>query len=388
MDDVVYLDYNGSAPLDPRVSAVIGEVAESFGNAAAVHIHGRMQALRLDDAREHVAELTGFRPGDVIFTAGATEANNLALKGLTGSLESDRKRILISAVEHASVTETAKWLHATGQASVEAIPVGPGGSINLDALDELLTEPVGLVSVMAANSETGVLNPIETISERVHASGAVLHCDATQLLGRLPTVTGPDLLSMSSHKICGPGGVGALVATRNIRNRINPVIHGGGHEEGLRSGSPNVVGVVGFGEAARLATTDGVEDMARVKPWRDQLAERLTSQLPDSYQIGDTSYRLPNTLSIRFPDTDAQAIMINAPDVSMSTGSACSAGAIEPSAVLTAMGVGRDEAFEVLRLSLGRFTTAEDINTAAESIVRAVQYVRSVTQQERTDATI
>lgn len=389
MDDVVYLDYNGSAPLDPRVGEVINEAHQSFGNAAASHLYGRRQALLIDDAREQVAALVGFRSTDVIFTAGATEANNLALQGLTSSSTSSSPiRVLISAVEHASVTKTAEWLASAGRIQLDVIPVSSAGYIDVDALALLLEEPTDLVSVMAANSETGILNPIEAIAEKTHSAGAVFHCDATQLVGRLPVPSGPDMMSLSSHKICGPTGVGALVATRKVRNNLSPVIHGGGHEDSLRSGSPNVAGIAGFGRAAELAHSHAENDMEKITSLRDRLAGLLMSELSDIRQVGDITHRLPNTLSMHFASTDAEAIMANCPDISMSAGSACSAGAIEPSAVLTAMGFDRDAAFEVLRLSLGRFTSKNEIEQAANSIVTAVRYVRSLTGGEIPHATI
>ena len=378
INDVAYLDYNGSSPIDPRVINVVRESTATFGNAAAAHLHGRMQAELLEGAREHVAHLAGFRPNDVIFTAGATEANNLALKGLLEALTPERNKILISAVEHASITETAKWIASKGLATIEVIPAEAGGYISLLALSEMLDHNVGVVSVMAANSETGVLNPVTEISDLVKERGAIFHCDATQYCGRLPVLAGPDLLSLSSHKICGPGGVGALIANRSVRKKMSPLLHGGGHEQGLRSGSSNVIGAIGFGEAARIAEAEGLDDMGRVEPLRDGLAKKLLNAIPNSTQIGDVTKRLPNTLSIRFKDTDAQATMHNSQNVSMSLGSACSSGAIEPSSVLTAMGLDNDAAFEVLRLSLGRFTTEADIDIAVSSIVSSVKYVRSV----------
>ena len=227
---------------------------EGIGNASSVHRFGRRQNAAVDDAREQVAALVGGRPSNVLFTAGATEANNLALQGAVQGARVGRSRILISAVEHASVRETARWLDEQGLAKLDIIPVTNGGFVDLDALDAIIDSDVVLVSVMAANSETGVLNPIADISERACAIGALFHCDATQMVGRLPfniEQVGADLVSLSSHKICGPGGVGALIGTRYSLRRLRPIIRGGGHERGLRSGSMNVAGIVGFGEAAR-----------------------------------------------------------------------------------------------------------------------------------------
>ena len=236
----VYLDYNGSAPLDPRVAEVMVPIlSEGIGNASSTHRFGRRQAAAVDEAREHVAAMVGGRSSNVVFTAGATEANNLALRGAVEGAPADRTRILVSAVEHASVRRTAQRLDERGLAKLEIIPVTKGGFIDLQALETLVGPDVLLVSAMAANSETGVLNPIAEISERAHGVGALFHCDATQSVGRLPfdlEQAGADLVSASSHKICGPTGVGALVGTRHGLRRLQPLIHGGGHERGIAVG--------------------------------------------------------------------------------------------------------------------------------------------------------
>ena len=242
-----------------------------------------------------------------------------------------------------------------------------GGFVEPDAVEDMVSDDVVLVSVMAANSETGVLNPVGEIAERVRAAGALFHCDATQMAGRLPfdmEELGADLVSVSGHKICGPGGVGALVGTRHALQRLAPVIHGGGHERGLRSGSLNVGGIVGLGTAARIAADERESESARVKVLRDRLVAELGAKLAGMHQNGDRSRRLPNTASIRFEGADAEAVMSNMDPVAVSTGSACSAGSIEPSEVLTAMGLSRDAAFESVRFSLGRFTVEADIDAA------------------------
>ena len=381
----VYLDYNGSSPLDPRVSkAMWPALAEWYGNASSTHRFGRRQAAAVEDARAHVASLVGGRSAHVVFTAGATEANNLALSGIVASRLADRGRILVSSVEHASVRETARWLSDQSLAEVDAIPVTCGGAIDLDALDDLLGDDVLLVSVMAANSETGVLNPVVEIAERVHATGALFHCDATQYAGRLPfdlPDIGADLVSLSSHKICGPGGVGALVAAKSS-GRLRPIIHGGGHERGLRSGSLNVAGIVGLGAAAAIAVEERTQEAARLGPLRDRFVAELKGRLTGVAENGDIDCRLPNTANIRFAGADAEAVVANMDPVAVSTGSACSAGAIEPSAVLLAMGLSREAAFESVRFSLGRFTTAEEIEIAAQKTVAAVEYVRAMSEGE------
>ncbi len=378
----VYLDYNASSPLDPRVAeAMVPVLTERFGNASSVHRFGRAQAALVDDARSELAELVGCGLGGVVFTAGATEANNLVLKGVLESARPTRNRILVSAVEHASVRATAAWISAQSLAKVETIPVTRGGFVDPEAVEDMLADDVLLVSVMAANSETGVLNDVGQIAALATGAGALVHCDATQIVGRLPfdmSELGVDLASLSGHKICGPGGVGALVMNASAGRALSPVVHGGGHERGLRSGSVNVAGVVGLGKAAILAAADRATDMARVGALRDELLAGLRARIPGIAENGDPARRLPNTLNLRFRGADAEAVMVSVDPVAISTGSACSAGTIEPSPVLSAMGIERDAAFESLRFSLGRFTTAADIAKAIDRMVSAVEYVRSM----------
>ena len=379
----VYLDYNGSAPLDPRVAeAMIPVLTGGIGNASASHRFGRYQTAAVEQGREQVAALVCGRRADVVFTAGATEANNLALRGAVEAAIGDRHRILISAVEHASVHQAARSLSDQGLAKLDVIPVTSGGFVDPDELETLIDDDVLLVSVMAANSETGVLNAVDEIAERVHDAGALFHCDATQMVGRLPfdlQRVGADLVSISGHKFCGPGGVGALIGTRQSLRMIQPIIHGGGQERGMRSGSMNVAGIVGLGEAARIAADERATEATRVARLRDRLVAEIKENIPDVQENGDTTRRLPNTTSIRFVGVDAEAVVTQMDPVAVSTGSACSSGSIQPSAVLLAMGLAREAAFETVRFSLGRFTTEGDIDTAVTATVTAVQYVRSMT---------
>ncbi len=378
----VYLDYNGSGPLDPRVLEEMSSIlAKGIGNASSVHGFGRRQAAAVSQAREQVAGLVGGRPGRVVFTAGATEANNLALRGIVEGDRASRSRVLVSAVEHESVLAPARWMAAQGLAKVEVIPVTSGGLVDPDVVAAMVCPDVLLVSVMAANSETGVLNPVAEISERVHAAGALFHCDITQMVGRLDfdmETMGADLVSLSGHKICGPGGVGALVGTRSGLARLRPLIHGGGHERGLRSGSLNVAGAVGFGAAALIASEECEEEGRRVATLRDRLVRELKGSIPDVYENGNLSRRLPNTTNLRFAGVDADAVLVNMDPVAVSAGSACSSGSIEPSQVLLAMGLSREAAFESIRFSLGRFTTSKDIDIAVEKSVTAVSYIRAM----------
>ena len=378
----VYLDYNGSAPLDPRVAeAMLRQMTGAVGNASSSHRFGLRRAAAVDNARERVAALVGTGPSGVVFCSGATEANNLALLGLVEGAPVERNLIVVSAVEHASVLNPARWLLEQGRAKLDVVGVTPGGFVDLDELDSLLGPDVLAVSVMAANSETGVLNPVGQAAERAHAAGAVFHCDATQMVGRLPfdmTAVGADLVSLSGHKICGPTGVGALAGTRSALGRLRPVTHGGGHERGLRSGSLNVAGIVGLGTAAAIAADERDTEAAAVGRLRDRLVSGLRDALDGVSENGDTTRRLPNTASIRFAGADAEAVVFNMDLVAASVGSACHSGAIEPSPVLLAMGVAREAAFETVRFSLGRFTTEAEVDAAIAQTVAAVGYVRSM----------
>ena len=378
----IYLDYNASAPLDPRVAEeMLPILTAGVGNASSAHRFGRRQAGAVELAREHVAALVGGTRSGVVFTAGATEANNLALRGAVEAAAPSRTRLLISAVEHASVRQTAHRVAELGLAKVDVIGVTPSGFVDLDAFDELLETDVLMVSVMAANSETGVLNPVAEVAERARAAGALFHCDATQYVGRLPfdmAAIGADLVSLSSHKICGPGGVGALVGTPTALRRLAPLISGGGHERGLRSGSLNVAGIAGLGAAARIAVAERTIESARVGILRDRLVAAVQAGLPGVSQNGDVTRRLPNTANLRFADADADAVIVNMDPLAVSAGSACSTGAIEPSPVLVAMGLSREAAFESVRFSLGRFTTETEIEPTVSRTVTAVQYVRDV----------
>ena len=382
--DAVYLDWNASAPLDPCVAEVMVSTLSRVGNASSPHAFGQRQAAMVREARERIAGLVGSRPSGVVFTASATEANNLALCGAAREADEERTRILISAVEHASVLHTAKWLGERDIVQVELIPVTDAGFVDTDALREMIDSDVLLVSVMAANGETGVLNPIAEVAELARSHGSVFHCDASQFVGHLPLDAedvGIDLVSISAHKIGGPMGVGALVGTRHALARLQPVIHGGGHERGLRSGSLNVPGIVGFAVAAGLAIDGRAHESKRLAGLRDRLAAEVASALPGVTQIGDIQRRLPNTACIRFRDADAEAVTVNLEPVAVSTGSACAAGSIEPSHVLLAMGMSRSAAFECVRFSLGRSTTDTDIEFAAMRAVHAVRHVRRMNER-------
>ena len=381
----IYLDYNASAPMDKRViESMLPFLENHFGNASSSHGFGRRLSSCVEDSREQIASFVGGSPGGVIFTAGATEANNQALRGLFHRHGIGSGDLMISAVEHASVRNTAQWLNEQQGVRLKTVPVTAGGFIDIAALRELLNG-VKLISVMGVNSETGVINPLREVVELAKEHDALVHCDATQMVGREPfdmTELGIDLVSFSGHKIYGPAGVGALIVSREVRKLLEPLLLGGGHENGLRSGSLNVAGIVGLGVASRLAEKERLADSNRLSYLRDQLVSDLQRLLPEVQELGDTSKRVANTTNIRFLGADADAVMANMRDVAVSNGSACSSGAIEPSIVLREMGLDRTAASEALRFSLGRFTTGDDIDTAIPRIVTAVQYVRTMTEVE------
>ena len=361
---------------------MVPALMERTGNASSTHSFGQRQAAAVDDARQAVAALVGTAPSGVVFTSSATEANNLALRGAVDAAPSNRPRILVSAVEHASVLRTARWLAERGLVQLDVVPVTRGGYVDLAALESLLGPDVLLVSVVAANGETGVLNPLRQIAELVRSFGALFHSDATQMVGWMSmemAMLPIDLVSLSGHKICGPGGVGALVGNRQALRRLSPIVHGGGHERGLRSGSLNVAGIVGLGAAADIAVKERTGESERVTQLRDRLVTSLESRLHEVTQIGDVHRRLPNTANVRFAGADADAVVVNLEPVAASTGSACSSGSIEPSEVLLAMGLSREAAYECVRFSLGRFTTEEDIDLAVDRAVAAVARVRAMT---------
>lgn len=377
-DEVIYLDDNGSNPMHPDVIEAIVEVwATPVGNASSAHTIGQRSRSRIEEARDQLAALLSARPNEIVFTAGATEANNLMLRGFPYA--PPRRRVLVSAGEHDSVTRVVESLADIGEISYAVVPLLPSGVVDIAALTTMLQQgDVALVSIVAANSETGVLNPVAELADTVHRAGAALHCDATQWLGRLPWsmgAAGVDAVSLSGHKMCGPQGVGALVARRPLLRQLRPTIVGGGHEDGLRSGSYNVAGIVGLGIAAALAAN--ATDVERMAALRNRLVERL-SRIGGMTINGESANRLPNTANVRFVGVPGDAVLARTPGVAASLGSACHAGAIEPSPTLLAMGLDRDAANESIRFSVTRFTTITDIDRAATSITRSVTEIREL----------
>lgn len=369
----VYLDYNATAPIRPRALAALTEALRAGGNPSSVHAAGRAARRRVEAARAAVAALVNAVPGDVIFTSGGTEANNLAVLGLKP------RRIIASAVEHDAVLAPA---HSSG-AEVRLVRVDGEGRLDLDHLDALLAEGAGpgtLVSVMLANNETGAIHPVAEVAARARAHGALVHCDAVQAAGKIAIDIGAlnvDLLTLSAHKLGGPQGIGALVA----RVDIDPVQRGGGQERGLRAGTENVAAIAAFGAAAEEALA-GLSGMARLAALRDDLERRVAEVAPDVVFHGRGAERLPNTSCIGTPDLPAetQVVALDLAGVAVSAGAACSSGKLRPSHVLTAMGHPESAARAAIRVSLGWGTDAADIDrfvAAWSALYRRTQPAKS-----------
>jgi cysteine desulfurase len=376
----IYLDYNATTPVDSRVlDAMLPWFTDRFWNAASAHGAGESARLAVEVARSQTAELIGARRRELVFTSGSTEANNLALKGLAATRPHGRDTVLVSAIEHKAVIDTANWL-ATQGLRLRVIPVDADGRLDLDALQSQLDGRVLLVSLMFANNETGVVQPVAEAASLAHDAGALLHTDATQAVGKVPvdvTELNVDLLSLSAHKFYGPKGIGGLYVRRGIH--LQEQLHGGGHEAGLRSGTLNVPGAVGMGAAANLSASELADEAVRVSELTTQLVHGLSSAIRGVTWLGGAKERLPNTACLRFAGADAEAVMANAPTVMVSSGSACTSRVPEPSHVLTAMGLSREEAYQCIRFSLGRGVTRDQITSSVAIFTSAVNRVRSLT---------
>lgn len=372
---VFYLDYNATAPARPEAIAALTSALSEVGNPSSLHRLGRAADAVVRKAREQVAALIGCSPGEIVFTSGATEANNLAFAATSGRI----RRVITTAVEHPAVLEAARALASNGW-HVRVLEVDRQGRPDLRSLaEELADETPTLVSMMAANNETGTLIDISQVVSIAHAAGALVHTDATQLVGRLPIDLAQldvDLLSLSAHKFGGPQGVGALFVRRGVPLTTKRLTYGGGQERGWRPGTLNVAGIAGAGAAAKACHHRLDDEVDRVRSLRDHLEREIIKLIPDAWTNGDPKHRLPGTSSITFPGAPADAVIAAMPDVAVSNGSACSSGAPGPSHVLTAMGLSREEAECTIRFSLGYASTATDVSTAVDETALAVARVR------------
>ncbi|MXV43620.1 aminotransferase class V-fold PLP-dependent enzyme [Saccharibacter sp. 17.LH.SD] len=366
---MIYLDYLATTPCDPVVvETMLPWFAQDFGNAGSLHAAGRKAQAAVEEARQSVASLLGVHEREIIFTSGATEANNMAIKGAARFLRQhgdSRRRVITVATEHKCVLEAVKDLEGEGFEPV-ILPVEGDGRLSPFVLAEALRDPPLLVSIMAANNETGVLHDMPSLAPLVKEAGSLLHVDMAQVAGKIPfDLSLVDLASLSSHKIYGPKGVGALYVRHRPRVRLQPLFSGGGQERGLRSGTLPVPLIVGFGYAAQLAHMKQSEESSRLSLLRDQLVQKLCDGYPECVVNGGAAPRLPGVVNLRLPKGFiARDVMAALPDIACSTGSACTAASGVPSYVLESMGLSEAEAQRSLRLSVGRFTSGNDIDDA------------------------
>lgn len=379
----IYMDYNATTPIDPRVlDAMLPFLREQFGNAASeLHTFGQQARQGVEDAREQVAELINADPREIVFTSGATESDNLAIKGVFENYREKGNHIVTSRTEHKAVVDVCKYLETQG-AEVTWLTPDSAGVVSADQVADAITDRTVLVSVMSANNETGTLNPVARIGTVARERGVLFHCDATQSVGKLPTDVdsmGIDLLSISAHKIYGPKGVGCLyVRRKDPAVRLAIQMHGGGHERNRRSGTLNVPGIVGFGAACDIAADQMQDEAARLAGLRDRLHSGIVAEVEDVHLNGHPDARLPNTLNLSFQYIEAEALITRLRDLAVATGSACTTASHESSHVLEAMGFDHRRAQGSIRFSIGRFTTEEEIDHAVSLIAKPVHLLREL----------
>lgn len=387
-DRPIYLDYHATTPLDPRVfEAMVPYFTTAYGNAGSIsHRYGWEAADALDQARDQVARLLGALEQEIVFTSGATESNNLALKGVLPGLARRGRHVVTTATEHKAVLAPLHRLAREGW-TLTLVPCDGCGQISASAIEAALTDQTVLVSVIAASNEVGTVNPLAEIGQLCRARGIVFHTDATQAVGKIPLNVrdlNVDLLSLSGHKMCGPKGIGALFVRRGGATppRLTPLIEGGGQESGLRSGTVAVPLVVGLGQACEIARLERESEAARLLELRDHLHAGLVARLDGLILNGHPTDRLPGNLNVSIEGVDGEALMMGLRDVAVSSGAACTSANPEPSHVLRALG--RDEALAraSLRFGLGRFTTRNEVDQAIASVVAAVTRLRAMTQPE------
>ena len=383
MKTPIYMDYHATTPMDPRVlQAMLPYFTEDFGNAASRnHVFGWKAEEAVEAARKQIADLVGATAKEIIFTSGATESNNLAIKGVAEMYTERGNHIITVATEHKAVLDTCKKLEKRG-CRVTYLPVNEEGLVDLDMLRDAITDKTILISVMYANNEIGVIQPIAEIGKIAKEKGVLLHTDAVQAAGKVPVDVNRDsidIMSLTGHKIYGPKGVGALyVRRRNPRVQITAQIDGGGHERGMRSGTLNVPGIVGFGEACAICRREMGEESARLRNLRDRLKDRLLAELDEVYINGSMEHRLPHNLNLSFAYVEGESLLMGINDVAVSSGSACTSATLEPSYVLKALGRGDDLAHSSIRFGLGRFNTEEEVDYVAARLTEVVRRLREL----------
>jgi cysteine desulfurase len=379
----VYFDNHATTPLDPRVLEVMMPYfTEKFGNAASRnHSFGWEAEKAVDDARKNIADLIGATAKEIVFTSGATESNNLALKGVAEMYAERGNHIITAVTEHKAILDTCKHLEKRGY-RVSYLPVMADGRIDLDMLREAITDKTILVSIMYANNEIGVIQPVAEIGKICKEKGVLFHCDGVQAVGKVPVNVlqdNVDLLSLSGHKIYGPKGVGALyVRRRNPRVQLTAQMDGGGHERGMRSGTLNVPGIAGLGEACAIAKREMPQESERMRFLRDKLRATLERELDEVFINGSMEHRLPNNLNMSFAYVEGESLLMGINDVAVSSGSACTSATLEPSYVLKALGVGDDLAHTSIRFGIGRFNTEEEVDYVADRMIQVVRKLREL----------
>jgi cysteine desulfurase len=379
----IYMDYHATTPVDPRVlEAMLPYFTERFGNAASRnHAFGWAAEEAVETARKQVADLIGATAKEVIFTSGATESNNLAIKGVAEMYREKGNHIITCVIEHKAVIDTCKKLEKTG-ARVTYLPVQKDGRISLEELRAAITDKTILISIMTANNEIGVLQPVDEIGALAKEKGILFHTDAVQAVGKVPfdvNRTKADLVSLSAHKMYGPKGVGALyVRRRNPRVLLAEQINGGGHERGMRSGTLNVPGIVGLGQAAAICQAEMSAESARLSALRDRLNAKLHENLDEIFINGSMEHRLPHSLNISFAYVEGESLLMGINDVAVSSGSACTSASLEPSYVLKALGAGDDLAHSSIRFGLGRWTTEEEVAYVVDKLTSVVRRLREM----------
>ena len=379
----IYLDHNATTPMDPRVlEAMIPYFVENFGNAASRnHSFGWQAEEAVDYAREQVAQLIGADPKEIIFTSGATEGDNLGIKGVYEMYASKGNHIITCTTEHKAVLDTCKHLEKSG-AEVTYLEVQPDGLIDLKQLEAAMKPTTILVAIMYANNEIGVIQPVKEIGAIAKKHGALFFTDAVQAVGKIPVdviADGIDIMAFTAHKMYGPKGVGALyVRRKNPRVKVTAQVDGGGHERGMRSGTLNVPGIVGFGKACELARLEMAADTERISKLRDKL-ENALKVIDESYVNGNPAHRLPHVSNISFKYVEGEGLMMGFnKDIALSSGSACTSASLEPSYVLKALGLGDDLAHSSLRFGLGRYTTEEQIDFTIKAVTDTVLKLREM----------
>jgi cysteine desulfurase len=378
----IYMDNHATTPVDPRVvEAMLPYFTEVFGNAASrSHSFGWTAEKAVDLAREQIGALIGASGKEIVWTSGATESDNLAIKGAAEFNRERGNHIITAETEHKAVLDTCKRLEKDGF-EVTYLPVAQDGRVSAASVKAAMTDKTVVVSIMLANNEIGTVNPVDEIGAVVKDRGAIFHIDAVQGVGKIPfdvNAARADLVSLSAHKMYGPKGIGALYVRRKPRVRITAQIDGGGHERGMRSGTLNVPAIVGFGKAAEICRAEMETEAARLRKLRDRMLQGIQSQVEDTFVNGSLEHRLPGNLNISFAYVEGEAMLMGLKDVAVSSGSACTSASLEPSYVLRALGVAEEMAHTSIRFGLGRFTTEEEVDYVVKLVVDKVKKLRAL----------